>query len=472
MNPSAVPPTRVHLVLGAGGARTLAYVGALEVLSEAGIEFASISACSAGSLVGAFLATGVAMPDMRRRIEEIDLRRLLAHSTFPGVLRYAARLRWPFAPFDSEAVVQIMDDLMGAGLTFGELQIPFATAGIDVLAQQLLVYSSVTHASMKVADAVRIAVGIPLLFPPHEAGGRVVVDAAIATQCPIWMVGRFDDELPIVVLKPADTYATAPPRRVDRFLEAMLGAGVACRDRYLIDEIPRARLLEIPIFDLAADAFADAEQRKPYLFEAGRRAAEAALRDWGPGLAPDRKRPARRSPRAGHEHDDRAVMTASGMMQGFANRLSRFSRKQLFISYSHRDRPWLDVVKVPLEPYMELSGLQVWEDTQIAPGERWREAIDQALASTRVALLLVSPGLLDSRFVRDEELAYFVDAAQRLAVTIHWVLLSDIGERPNPLAEYQALLDTSRPLDTLGPRDLVLALAAVARALAAALDER
>ena len=89
MNPVAAPPTRVHLVLGSGGARTLAYVGALEVLSEAGIEFASIPACSAGSLIGAFLATGVPMPEMRKRIEEINLRRLPAHSTLPGALRTA-----------------------------------------------------------------------------------------------------------------------------------------------------------------------------------------------------------------------------------------------------------------------------------------------------------------------------------------------------------------------------------------------
>lgn len=469
---AGAPQTRVHLVLGSGGARTLAYVGALEVLAEAGIGFESISACSAGSLIGAFLATGVSVPELRSRVEAVDLRRLLSRSTFPGVLRHAARLRWPFAPFDSEVVVQIMDELMGPGLTFGELEIPFATAGIDLLAQQLLVYSSTTHGTMKVADAVRIAVGIPLLFPPHEAGGRVVVDAAIATQCPIWMVGRFDDELPILALKPAEPLATAPPRQLGRFLAAMLGAGVACRDAYLIDEIPRARLLEIPVFDLATDDFAEAERRKPYLFEAGRRVAEACLRDWGPDLSPDRRPPPHRTPRPGSEHDDRAVMTASGMMQGFANRLSRFSRKQLFISYSHRDRHWLEVVKAPLEPYVELRGLQVWDDTQIEPGERWRKAIDQALASTRVALLLVSPGLLASPFIRDEELAYFLEAARRFAVKIRWVLLSDIHETPNPLAEYQALLDTATPLDALGPRALVTALAAMARQLAADLDER
>lgn len=464
------PPIKAHIVLGSGGARTLAYIGALEVLAEAGIEFASVSACSAGSLAGAPLATGAPMNEIRAKVESFDLRRLLAHSAYPGVLRYAARMRWPFAPYDSEVVVQLMEELIGPDKTFGALAIPFATAGIDLLSRQLLVYASDTHAQMKVADAVRIAVGIPMMFAPHVAGGRVVVDAAIATQCPIWMVGRFDDEYPIIALRPAEAFATTPPRRIDRFLEAMLSAGVACRDQYLIDEIPRARLLEMPVSDLAMDDFAEAESRKDFLFEAGRRVAEEGLREWGSDLAGDRRKPRLSIPRAAQEHDDRAVLTASAMMRGFANRLSRFARNQLFISYSHRDRKWLDVVKAALEPYVELRGIQVWDDTRIEAGELWRDAITRALASTRVALLLVSPNLLNSSFIRDDELAYFLETASRYAVRIHWVMLNDIGEAGNPLSDRQALLDTSQPLDALGASELVRALAALARKVAIELD--
>ena len=166
---AGAPQTRVHLVLGSGGARTLAYVGALEVLAEAGIGFESISACSAGSLIGALVATGLPMREVQARVEAVDLRRLLGKPSLPGPLRYVSWLRWPFAPYDSDAVVQIMEDLIGPGKTFGEMAIPFATAGIDLLSKQLLVYASETHADMKVTEAVRIAVGIPLFFPPHEA---------------------------------------------------------------------------------------------------------------------------------------------------------------------------------------------------------------------------------------------------------------------------------------------------------------
>lgn len=458
--------TKAHLVLGSGGVRTLAYVGALEVLEDAGIEFASISACSAGSLVGAVVATGRPMRDVREKIGKLDLRRLVSRGRLPGPLLYMAWLRWPFAKYDSAVVVEIMEELIGVSYTFSDLKIPFAMPAIDLLSKRLLVYATDTHPTMKVADAVRIAVGIPPMYPPHDAEGRIVFDAGIATQCPIWMVGRFDDEYPILALKPAEAAMTTPPRWITSFLQTMIEAGAACQDQHLIDQIPRVRELEIPVSDLGADDFAEAEKRKQYLFETGRRIARQCLEKWGPDLTGEPRRLHRPATQAEQSHDEQAVAMASTMMQGFANRLSRLARKQLFISYSHRDQKWLDVIKAPLEPYVELHSLKVWDDKQIPPGEDWRKTIAGALAQTRVALLLVSPGFIKSEFIRDEELRYFLDTAERYAVKVHWLLLSNLGDLGNPLSDRQAILNPATPLDDLPPDKLVLQLAEVGRFLA------
>lgn len=450
--------TKAHVVLGSGGVRTLAYVGALEVLEEANIEFKSISACSAGSLVGAVVATGLPMRDVRARIEGIDLGRLVSRK-LPAFLRWAAPLRWPFAKYDSASVVELIEELIGTGHTFADLKIPFAAPAIDLLSKRLLVYASDTHKDMKVADAVRIAVGILPLFPPHDAGGRVVFDAAIATQCPVWMVGRYDDEYPIIALKPAATTTTTPPRWIKPFLLTMIEAGAACQDQHLIDQIPRVRELEIPISDLEADDFVEAEKRKQYLFEAGRRVARQCLERWGPNLAGEPRRLYHAASQVQHGYDDQAVATASAMMEGFANRLSKLARNQIFISYSHKDQGWLEVVKATLKPYVKLDSLKVWDDTQIYPGEDWRKAISDALAKTRVALLLVSPDFMKSEFIRDEELKYFLDAAERYAVKWYWVLLRDLQGLSNPLASTQSALKPLTPLEKLTPEDLVLKLA-------------
>ena len=67
-----------------------------------------------------------------------------------------------------------------------------------------LVYTE-THPEMRVAEAVEIATAIPLAYPPHQVGDRLIVDAAIATQSPVWLTAAveplFEERLPIVVLR-------------------------------------------------------------------------------------------------------------------------------------------------------------------------------------------------------------------------------------------------------------------------------
>lgn len=48
----------VSLVLGCGGARSLAHIGAIHYLEENGYDIRSISGCSMGALVGGIYACG------------------------------------------------------------------------------------------------------------------------------------------------------------------------------------------------------------------------------------------------------------------------------------------------------------------------------------------------------------------------------------------------------------------------------
>ncbi len=68
--------------------------------------------------------------------------------------------------------------------------------------------------------------------------------------------------------------------------------------------------------------------------------------------------------------------------------------------------------------------LRVWDDRQIAPGTKWREAIETALAEAKVTLLLVSHEFLDSEFVMNVEVPKLLAAAEADGVRVLWACLS------------------------------------------------
>lgn len=128
-------------------------------------------------------------------------------------------------------------------------------------------------------------------------------------------------------------------------------------------------------------------------------------------------------------------------------------RTQVFVSYSHKDRKWLDLLLTALVPYTRQQLLDVWADNRISPGSIWRDEIENALSRATVGVLLVSPHFLASDFIAKEELPSLLEAQEKVGLTILWVAVSASAYRLTPVAKYQAVNDPSKPLDSLsGPK--------------------
>lgn len=145
-------------------------------------------------------------------------------------------------------------------------------------------------------------------------------------------------------------------------------------------------------------------------------------------------------------------------------------RDQVFISYSHLDEKWLLKLRTHLKPFERTHQIEVWDDTRIQSGDRWRDEIERALEAARVAVLLVSPDYLASDFVVNHELPPLLAAAEREGLRILWVAVSASAYLETPIKDYQAVNDPARPLDSLKTSKLNEELVEVCEAIRSAMS--
>ena len=136
----------------------------------------------------------------------------------------------------------------------------------------------------------------------------------------------------------------------------------------------------------------------------------------------------------------------------------------VFISYSHKDKKWLELLLEHLAPLGQM-GIDIWTDKEILPGEYWSQEIEKRLVTARVAILLVTPSFLSSPYVVSHELPKLLTAAKRKGLVIFWIPVIASSYKETDIAQFQAALDPSKPLKTFSSAKRAELLVSVAEKL-------
>jgi predicted acylesterase/phospholipase RssA len=449
------PSRRVHLVLSAGGVKCASYAGAVTVLKENNISFASVSGISAGSFIGAILCSRVGLEGFQKAVYNLDLMKLGEGASWPAFLNL---VRKPLAKYKETRVAEAFRNVVGGDPTFEELSTPFATFGVDLRTNKIHVYSRKATPKMRVAEALRISTAAPFLFPPQEDGENLVLDGAIVSQSPVWLATVYDDDLPILILRPKKDPAAPPPAGPMEYILRLIDLGGGSRDYYLIKQIPRARLVDIDCADIKFDQFDLTKEMKNSLVISGRVAMEDSLKDLLDDLqrGPHQPRPAPARDEAGAgagggaagRPPARAERGAEAALNSVISSLAP-KREQVFISYSHKDAKWLRLFQEALHPYIRSRAVTLWDDTQIHKGARWEEEIKRAMAAAKVAVLLVTRNYLASKYVWEVELKEFLRASKDDGLKVLPVIVGASAYPDTELSAIQAVNSLDIPLKKL-----------------------
>lgn len=157
---------KIGLALGGGGARGAAHVGILMELARLGVRPDLITGTSIGGLVGALVAAGLSPDDLATFFQKVSLGQMYGlPGSAPGLS-------------STSKIEKLLVDTIGR-ITFADLQIPLAVVTTDLVSRKVVILDE-----GDVVTAVLSTIAIPIIFPPVERDGMVLVDGGLLNNLP------------------------------------------------------------------------------------------------------------------------------------------------------------------------------------------------------------------------------------------------------------------------------------------------
>jgi NTE family protein len=202
--------TPSNLVFEGAGVRGIAYVGAVRYLEEkhAIDDIQKIGGTSAGAIVALTIALGYKSDEIEKSVYQTKIQKFNDGKFFfiGGITRLNRNYGWYRGKRFEKWLKEIIKTKTGNGdITFRQMHLKgfkdIYVTGTSLSNQRLIVFSYETYPDMKVKDAVRISMSIPLYFEAViiDSAGHVISKRDAKPHDDLVVDGGFTGNFPITV---------------------------------------------------------------------------------------------------------------------------------------------------------------------------------------------------------------------------------------------------------------------------------
>lgn len=292
--------TLIDSIFEGGGAKGVAYVGALDELARRNMWFRKVAGTSAGAITASLIAAGYDNEEIKTIVFGTDFNEFkdwrwgivppwINLLIFGGLYRGRAFEKW---------ISKKLKDKLGYEPTLKDLPIPLTVIASDISDEDMLVLDADTAPDLKVSEAVRMSMGIPFYFNVFRWVGkyegkiktRRVVDGGLLSNFPLFIFEN-DGKKGVPVLgfmlhevKEKKSLKTLLSHILEliilipivHILVKVIGTGLDAHDKRQIEVDDWARIVNIPV-NVGTTDFNITQEQKEELADKGREATAAEL---------------------------------------------------------------------------------------------------------------------------------------------------------------------------------------------------
>ena len=168
-------------MIGSGAIKCAASIGMFQVLEEENIEVDLVVGCSGGAIYGVGIAAGMPHAELKELSDSTWTKDLMQDymvnlkASKDGSLKFNERSGLVNDTYLNDKLKSI-----AGGRLFSDLQIPLIVVATDMMDGE-----PVELAEGDIFSSVRASLAIPMIFPPWEVEGQLLVDGAASNPLPI-----------------------------------------------------------------------------------------------------------------------------------------------------------------------------------------------------------------------------------------------------------------------------------------------